>query len=325
MPVPTKTFGKGRSGVANVIISGERVHLTFEDNDQAITCFLSDAPSYIRQGRQAVTLNSNNTEIYGARPVGGTHRCIFAGFAAREGEPPTIREVAAKSGVSSKNKSYKIPAHLEFTALFDVIAGKWKNYRLVYNLNYNFSRYDPDDDADDASAITMITGEKLASFLEICGMDFDSDSIPWSDNVLVFLEKLLASRKRPVAISLNENGWVKDIGEIPEEDDDEPDQKTGEIAGGVSKEEEEKYAAELKKVKSSLAKEKEEQTSSADKIIDELTGSPPPAKKAQVAAPSLLQALFNNAKDGDTGALEMLTSLSNSGNKAAADFLSQLE
>lgn len=297
MPIPSKTYGKGRSGVANVSISGEKVTVTFEDNDQVISCLLADAPSYIRPGRQAITLNSNNTEIYGARPIGGTYRAIFAGFAARENEPPTIREVAAKSGVSKAGKPYKITSHLEFTALFDVVSGKWKGYRLVYNLPYGFTRY---DQKDDDTPITQVSGTKLIDFLQILGMDFDADTLPWSENVLPYLEKLLAARKRQLVISLNENGWVKDISEPPDEDDEE--------------------AAPTK---------------SETELVDELTGRPPEAKapeakapkdkKAEVQAPTMLTLLFNNAKAGDMDALGMLTNLAASGNKAAKELIEQLQ
>jgi len=325
MPVPTKQGGKGRSGVATVSIVGEKVNVIFEDNNQAITVLLADAPDYIKNGRQAITLNTSNTEIYGARPVNGTHRCVFAGFAAKENEPPTIREVAARSGISSANKKYSIKAHLEFTALFDITAGKWKNYRLVYNLTYGFEKYSPptiDGSNDEAWAITLVYGEKLAEFLSLGGMDFEIDSIPWSDNVLVFIEKLLLSRKRPLAISLNENGWVKSIGEIPVEDDDEeveapnlqPDPDTGEVPveGDEEAKLNAKYAAELAKIKKAKAEEVEAAKVEAKKIVAELTGQDveaPKTKKKQASAPTILDMLANQAKAGDTDALKMLTSL----------------
>src|SRR5574340_157395 len=53
MPIPTKTAGKGRSGIAMVSIQGDKVKVVFEDNDQVVTCLLEDCPSYIRPGRQA--------------------------------------------------------------------------------------------------------------------------------------------------------------------------------------------------------------------------------------------------------------------------------
>lgn len=320
MPVPTKTFGKGRSGIANVSVQGEKVYITFEDNGQTISCLLADAPSYIRSGRQAVTLNSNNTEIYGARPIGGSYRCIFAGFAAKEGEPPTIRSVEARSG-SKNGKPWKIPTHLEFTALFDVVSGKWKNYRLVYNLSYNFSRYDPEDDADDASAITMITGDKLANFLELCGMNFDNDSIPWSENVLVFLEKLLNARKRQVIISLNENGWVKDIGSVPDEDEDEDTDAADADALAADA----KAHAQQGTPHPPKSRTKEESKAKADEIADQLMGKPPKKEEKPVSAPTVLQAMLTNAKNGDTNALTMLTTLAASGNQAAKDLLATLE
>lgn len=296
MPIPTKTAGKGRSGIAMVSIQGDKVKVVFEDNDQVVTCLLEDCPSYIRPGRQAITLNSSNTAIYGARPVGGTFKAQFVGFASRENEPPTIREVAARSGVSQAGKKYNIKAHLEFTALFDIVSGKWKNYRLVYNLPYGFERYDSEDTD---KPTTLVYGGKLAEFLALCGVDFESDTIPFSDNVLVYLEKLLRSRSRTITISLNDQGWVKDIGELPE--DDEPEEEQPEPTKPTK--------------------------ADADKAAEELFGSATPSeerikeldkKKPNIEGLGILDVIARNAKDGDQDAIRMLTALAAKDEKAKA-------
>lgn len=288
-PIPTRQFSKGRTGVANVVVTTSKIQVTFEDNNQTVTILPEDAPPYIKEGRQVITLNSSNTEIFGARPIGGTHRVVFAGFAAREGEPPIIREVEARSGVSKNGRKYFIKEHLEYTALFDVTAGKWKGYRIIYNLPYNFEPYKEGVDSD---PITLIYGGKVSEFLEVCGMDFDKDTIPWSENVLVPIEKLLKARQRPVAISLTDQGWVKDIGAIPVDDTEEeevtvtstPEPKTGAV------------------------------TMSAEQAADDLYGAEP---KKKPEAPTILSLLYTQAKAGDESALSMLKALADSNAEAS--------
>ena len=281
-PIPTRQFSKGRSGLANVVLSASKAQIEFEDNHQIVTVLLEDCPPYLRDGRQFVQLNSNNTEVFGARPLGGTHRAVFVGFASREGEPPIIREVEARSGVSKNGKKYFIKEHLEFTALFDITAGKWKGYRIVYNLPYAFEPY---KESVDSEPITLIYGGKVSDFLAICGMDFDKDTLPWSENVLVAIDKLLKARAKPIAISLNEQGWVKDIGEIPMDDEEEtvtstPEPKTAAV------------------------------TMTAQQAIDDLYGAEPKSKKAE--APTILALLYAQAKAGDKDALSMLKALADS-------------
>jgi len=293
-PIPVRQYSKGRTGIGLVSIRGNKVDIVFEDNEQAVSILLEDAPSYIRAGRQAITLNSNNTEIYAARPLGGTHRAIFVGFAGKENEPPTIRNVESKSGTSHAGKKYFIKEHLEFTALFDVVSGKWKNYRLVYNMPYSFEEY-----VDEASgkSITLVYGEKVTKFLQLCGLDFSTDSIPWSDNVLVFLQKLLLARAKPIAIALNDTGWVKDMSEIPEEEDEEEEKKDLTIGAGVTK------------VTTPAVHLDTEETETETK--------PKAAKKAP-SAPGILDIIAQNAKAGDADALKMLTSLANTNPQAKA-------
>lgn len=217
MPIPVSLGSKGSTGAAEVTVTSTKIRVVFQGTGQTIDVLREDAPDYMISGKQIVSLSGDNNRIFSAKPSGGSYVCKFIGLWSREGEPPTPKKVPAKSGVS-KGKPYQIPEHLEFTALFEIQSPKkWKRYQLSQNLFYAFSEYE--------GGITQIKGngsKKLEEFLQVCGMDFVSDDIPFSENVLPYVEKLLLERNHKVIISLNPDGWVDSIVPAPE-DGDEPE------------------------------------------------------------------------------------------------------
>lgn len=218
MPIPVSTGGKGANGIANVTVTTNKVRVEFEDNNnQVIEVLRDDAPDYIITGRQIVVLSSDNNKIFSAKPIGGSYMCKFIGFWSREGEPPTPKKVEARTGTSSKGNAYKIPEHLEFTVLFEIVTPKkWSKYQLSMNLFYAFSEYE--------GGITQIKGagsQKLVEFLEVAGVDFTTDDIPFSENVLPFIEKMLLNRNKTMVISLNQKGWVDSVVVAPDDEEEE--------------------------------------------------------------------------------------------------------
>ena len=215
MAIPVSTGVKGASGKAEVTVTSNKVRVQFTEKDQTVDVLREDAPDYMVSGLQIVNLSGDNNKIFSAKPMGGSHVCRFIGFWSKEAEPPTPRKIDARTGTSKAGKAYKIPEHLEFTALFEIVSKKWNRYQLSQNLFYAFQHYEGD--------ITQIKGDgsqKLSEFLMVAGLDFTSDEIPWSENVLPYLEKLLLSRKKQLVISVTSDGWVDTIVEAPEMDDE---------------------------------------------------------------------------------------------------------
>jgi len=244
MSIPVSKGGKGSSGPAEVTVTSNKIRVVFigtkdKPDGQVIDVLREDAPDYMVSGRQLVTLSSDNTKIFNARPIGGSHLAEFIGFASKDAEPPTPRKVDAKAGTSRAGKPYKIPEHLEFTALFRITRGTWKGYQIANNLFYAFLPYE--------GGITQIKGagsDKLTQFLEVTGIDFVTDDIPFSENVLVYLEKLLLSRNKQLIISLTQEGWVDSVVEAPSFDEPvepkqevkkEEQQSTEQVVAGMVK------------------------------------------------------------------------------------------
>jgi len=322
-PIPVRQYSKGKTGIAMISTRDDKLDVTFEDNKQTVTVLLRDAPDYIRDGRQAVTLNSSNTEIFGARPILGTYKVKFLGFAGKESEPPTIRTVAAKSGVTKEGKKYNIKQHLEFTAIFVITAGKWKNYQIVYNLPYSFEKF---EDEERGKTITLVYGEKVTKFLQLCGLDFSTDSIPWSENVLVYLNKLLGSRDKVFAISLNDQGWVKDLSELPDDEEEDSIPAGAAVANAPEPVTQLEISGEQNvirimheddlKLETPVAKEEPKKLVTEEEPKKPEPTTKPASNKKSPSAPTILDILANNAKAGDQDSLNMLSSLANTNPEA---------
>jgi hypothetical protein len=78
----------------------------------------------------------------------------------------------------------------------------------------------------------MIKGtgsQKLEEFLLVAGLDFASDEIPFSENVLPYLEKLLLSRGKKLVVSLSPEGWVDTIVEAPDMGEEPEPEKAAKV------------------------------------------------------------------------------------------------
>jgi hypothetical protein len=100
-----------------------------------------------------------------------------------------------------------------FTALLKVVRGNWEGVIIPTMLRYNFT-----DAGDGESTGIKGTGkysQQLSQFLEFGGIDFDTDTIPLSENVLPWIEKTLTDRSKTFMVVVND-GYVSAFAPAPE-------------------------------------------------------------------------------------------------------------
>lgn len=204
---------RGPSGLAELACTGNKIRVTFLEGDatgKVYEVFKEDAPRSARDGQGIVRMNSTLTEIFSISPPKGDYIAKFAGFVSKKGELPCPKKVEAKT-VQTNEKVYNFPAGLEFSAVYEVQSKKYVGYEAVQShLPYIFH---PNAEGNAKAMGPGIT--KLEKFFRINGVD--DLVIPFSENLLPKLQEMLLSADKLIRISVNNGGFVADIGELPED------------------------------------------------------------------------------------------------------------
>jgi hypothetical protein len=205
--------GSGKSGLAEFSVLSDKVRVHLDGKTYEI--FSEDAPALPPNLKKGfVKMNAEGTVIWSVAPPPGTYFVQLVRFTAKKDMPPTAYMSPEKT-FSKGSKTGVIPAQLMFTAQFDVMAGAYKGLTASMSLAYAFKPFDERS----ANPVAMIMGngiKKLENFLALTGMDFMLDDIPWSDNVLPALEKMLVSRKKVASAEVGDKGWINELSAIPD-------------------------------------------------------------------------------------------------------------
>lgn len=219
MPVPTtQDKNRGPIGLAKVKISGNKIHIDFEDKTRYPSPFVLDKDSYegaLVAGRMNVRMSKDATELYGMFPADGNHFVRFLKFSAQENQLPAFRDIARVIKNGPNGESYPVEAHREFTALLEIVGGSpYDGMVIPLTLWDLFHEYE--------GVTALKTGRYKAykkvlvkPFLELAGMDFLNDTLEYSENILPALEKLLKQRDTVFFCNVQE-GWVNTLSPAPE-------------------------------------------------------------------------------------------------------------
>ena len=211
MPVPIKQGAdKGPRGLAQVRVSEKKIKVTFEDDD-VYELLPEDVPSYLKKtGKYNVTLDKDDVKMYSARPPGGSHVAKLIDFAHRDEEPPSPK--VFQGGVRNRKDGTRYVAEdsLSFTALFKVVDKDSPFYEFEIS---TFVPYAFKDFGGDAG-VGGKGQRKCEAFLRNTGLDFESDTIPFSDNVLPAVLKILLAKGAVVNLALNQDGYVDEISRL---------------------------------------------------------------------------------------------------------------
>jgi hypothetical protein len=211
--------GNYLQGVGTIAINGTEATVTLINDKEGNRIFhdvsVKDVPPEIitslvglPAGEQfSVRMSGDGTELYSVRPNKASVVLQFEKFSAKKDELPQPK--IQKGGPREYNgKKWFAKDKLVFTAVFKVVSKKFKGMEIPYVLDYTFKQFETTTD------VVIPMGNKkcdqVIDFLHLCGWDENVDEIPWSDNVLPYLEKCLRSKQKQVLAAIN-NGWIDSL------------------------------------------------------------------------------------------------------------------
>jgi hypothetical protein len=220
MAIHTETRGGSYlRGLADVRVRDDaELVIQFEDGDRFTVPYDMSAVGMIEDGKYRVSLSSDGAQLFGIVPASGTYIVRYDGMVAAKGELPAPKMITGgPRKTKDGKKTWIAPDYLAFTVLLRIVSAKNKRMTVPYQLNYSFEQYKDTDE----TVIPLGTKplERTATFLQLAGMDFNRDSIPFSENVLPYLDELFRDRNAKFQVVLK-NGYVDQAFELAPELDD---------------------------------------------------------------------------------------------------------
>ena len=215
MPVYSKIKSNtGTRGLAEVRVLKNSLRVIFEDGDQYE---VSNEGWEYPTGTYSITLSKGNDKVLYVNPPPGVSLLVkFKEFGNRTNGVPEPKIKRGGTFPGKNGGSFHVPDHMVFTSQLEIVEPDsiYKGLTVPYQLDYAFERYQ-------ATTNTMIVATqsrlvKIEDFLRIAGFDPLENDIPWSDNILVFLEEQFQKAGKVFQVKLNEKGFISQLVEIPE-------------------------------------------------------------------------------------------------------------
>lgn len=206
----TESSGNYIQGVGTVQVNGDRASITIDD--RTFSDFAKDdIPEGVVSGEQySIRLSADGSQIFSLRPNQGSFVVVFDKFAAQKDMPPQPK--IQKGGPREFNgKKWEAKDKLVFTAVLKIASKRGRGMEVPFIMDYTFKQWENTED----TVIPMGSKRKnqVIDFLKLFGWDENEDVIPYSDNVLPFLEKLLRAKGKKVLVTVK-NGYVTEISEF---------------------------------------------------------------------------------------------------------------
>lgn len=231
MPIPVRTTSnRGPTGVAQVRIMSRIVKVQFDDGD-LYEFSKEDCPDELLNAPFAkksdpvelsVSLSPDGGTIFNVRPASASHIVKFNRFTAPRDQSPTPKLVERQVKQRRKDgRSFVIDEHFEYFGLLEIVAGNYEGMDLLYSMWYLWV---------DEDGIARLEGpnrrvQENIDLLRFAGVDLNEDTIPYTDNVIPYLESLLQRLDTPFLANLNGRGWIDSISALPEGVDLAPKKK----------------------------------------------------------------------------------------------------
>lgn len=223
MAIHTETRGGSyKRGLADVRVRDDAelvIKLDGDDGGTFVVPYDMAKIGIVTDGLYRVSLSSDGSQLFGINPEKGTYIVRYNGMVSSQGQLPAPKLVHGGLRHKKDGKgTFTVPDYLAFTVLLRVVSATCKRMTIPLQLNYSFEQYKTTNE----TVIPLGTKplEKTAKFLELAGMDFTKDTIPWSDNVLPYLDELFQERNTKFQVVMK-NGYVDEMFEMaPELDED---------------------------------------------------------------------------------------------------------
>lgn len=213
--VPTEP-NFGPSGPATVNIVGKTLQIIFDQGNEVVNLATDLLPPDVdvkhlpTKKKYSVLVDGTRTKLNGFCPYEGSYTCEFLEFKKKPGQPPMHDYPRNRVGQGPNGPYAK--DWQEFTAILRILEEPYTGLLVSTKLRYYFG-------IDEETGNAVIKGEgkhsqKLGRFIEVACGDFEKVVIPFSDNVLPPLERLLQEQHRPFLIVMSK-GFVDSFGEAP--------------------------------------------------------------------------------------------------------------
>lgn len=207
-----KSFGE--SGYADVRIGKTSVKVMFDSGGYEV------AHDQWEKGRPAgqynITMSKDGTKISGVRPIAGTYIMQFEQMGNRIGEypEPKIQRGGPRQSKDGTKKWFQ-PDSLVFSTVLTIQSeDRFKGLKVYNSVPYIFSGV-PGTNITKLEANSKNELERVEVFLRVAGFDLATNDIPYSPNVLPWMENKLQELGRSFLGTVSEAGFVTSFGDLP--------------------------------------------------------------------------------------------------------------
>lgn len=208
----------GPKSVATVKLMNNVARISFENGSGDV--YEVDKESWPKErpaGKYVVSLNKEANKVVGLSPLpNATYIVHFHQFANRVAEIPQPKIQPGGMRTRRDGQQYMVDDKLVFNALLSVEqpGGIYDGLNILLILPYCFEQY-PGTSNVYLSTNSRKDLEKIENFLRFSGLDFAETTIPFQPNVLPWLEEKLKENQKSFMVTLNADGWVDSMAEIP--------------------------------------------------------------------------------------------------------------
>lgn len=209
---------QGESGVALATLLKSGLKVVFDQTGNAYQVEDVEKWKGRPNGKYRITMTQRGDQILFVNPMPGQYVGEFGGIGGRVNDVPEIAIQRGGPRQTLDGRSWWADDQMVWKPQVKVITeGIYKDMLVTYVIPYCFAPVP-------GTQFTKITGTRAAvnqneNFLRAMGMDLLNTEIPFSQNVLPWLEAHLLEVKQPFLFSIDENGFIdrKSLSSVPPE------------------------------------------------------------------------------------------------------------